>query len=112
MSSSLADFAKAYADFGPASVSRFAKTLDPSWIEEALAATGKASVRRRKLPADRALWVVLGMCLFVDRSIDEVVRSLDLQMPGTRPVAASWLRVERSAPPRLTGGGSHGCMCP
>jgi hypothetical protein len=91
MSSSLADFAEAYADFGPASVSRFAKTLDPSWIEEALAATGKASVRRRKLPADRALWVVLGMCLFVDRSIDEVVRSLDLQMPGTRPVAASAL---------------------
>jgi hypothetical protein len=91
MSSSLADFADAYTDFGPASVSRFAATLDPSWVEEALAATGKASIRRRKLPADRALWVVLGMCLFVDRSIDEVVRSLDLQMPGTKPVAPSAL---------------------
>lgn len=91
MSSSLASFAESYADFGPASVSRFASTLDPAWVEEALVETGKASIRRRKLPADRALWVVLGMCLFVDRSIDDVVRTLDLQMPGTRPVAASAL---------------------
>jgi hypothetical protein len=91
MSSSLASFAEAYADLGPASVNRFASTLDPAWVEEALVATGKASLRRRKLPADRALWVVLGMCLFVDRSIEDVVRSLDLQMPGTKPVAASAL---------------------
>ena len=29
--------------------------IDPQWIAQALAATGKASVRRRKLPAEQVL---------------------------------------------------------
>lgn len=48
-------------------------------------------MRRRKLPADRALWLVIGMCLFVDHSIDDVVAKLELQMPGTKRVAPSAL---------------------
>ena len=35
-----------------ASFALFAETLDPQWIERALRATGKASVRRRKFPAE------------------------------------------------------------
>ena len=37
--------------------------LDPAWIEQALAATGKASMRRRKLPAEHAVWLVIGLAL-------------------------------------------------
>jgi hypothetical protein len=48
---------------------RFAASLDAEWIEEALRATGTASVRRRKFPAEQAVWLVLGMALFADRSI-------------------------------------------
>jgi hypothetical protein len=91
MASSLADFTQAYAECGTASVGRFAASLDPTWIDDALAATGTASIRRRKLTADRALWLVLGMCLFVDRSIDDVVAKLELQMLGMRRVAPSAL---------------------
>ena len=36
----------------PADFGRFRQHIDPAWIEEALDATGKASVRRRRLPAE------------------------------------------------------------
>ena len=33
-------------------IAELSSLLDPAWIEQALQATGKASVRRRKLPAE------------------------------------------------------------
>ena len=64
-----------------ASFALFAHTLDPEWIDRALRATGKASVRRRKLPAEYVVWLVIGMGLLRDRSIQEVVRHLALVLP-------------------------------
>jgi len=64
-----------------ASFEIFAETLDPEWIERALRATGKASMRRRKLPAEYVVWLVIGMGLLRDRCIQEVVRHLDLVLP-------------------------------
>ena len=60
----------------------FARTLDMSWITRALQATGSATIRRRKLPAEFVVWLVIGMGLLRDRSIDEVVRHLNLVLPG------------------------------
>ena len=67
-----------------ASFALFADTLDPEWIERALRATGKATMRRRKLPAEYVVWLVIGMGLLRDRSIREVVRHLDLVAAGRR----------------------------
>lgn len=64
-----------------ASFALFAKTLDAAWVEQALKATGTASIRRRKLPAEYVVWLVIGMAMLRDRSIAEVVRHLDLVMP-------------------------------
>lgn len=61
---------------------RFAASLDPDWIEQALAASGTASIRRRKFPAEQAVWLVLGMALFTDRSIKDVVDHLGLVLGG------------------------------
>ena len=47
----------------------FANSLDAALVTQALEATGTASVRRRKLPAERAVWLMLGMALLRDRSI-------------------------------------------
>lgn len=66
----------------PASFEQFSAALDPQWIGDALAATGTASVRRRKLPAEQVVWLVIGMGLFRDRSIAQVVHHLDLVMPA------------------------------
>jgi len=65
-----------------ASFELFSESLDPEWIAQALAATDTATVRRRKLPAEYVVWLVIGMALFRDRSIREVVRHLDLVLPG------------------------------
>jgi hypothetical protein len=70
-----------------ASFALFAQTLDPRWIVAALQAPGTASVRRRTLPAEYVVWLVIGMGLLRDRSIAEVVRHLNLVLPGVAPPA-------------------------
>src|SRR6266567_8263484 len=67
----------------PASFDQFSAAIDPRWIADALTATGSASVRRRKLPAEHVVWLVIGMGLFRDRSIQDVVRHLNLVLPDT-----------------------------
>jgi len=66
------------------SFERFRASIEPEWIEEALAATGSATVRKRRLPAEQVCWLVVGMALFRNLPIDEVVRELELALPGTR----------------------------
>lgn len=63
---------------------RFGASIDPAWIEEALAATGTATVRRRRLPAEQVVWLVVGMGIFRDEPISELVATLDLALPGKR----------------------------
>lgn len=65
---------------------KFVASLDPDWIDEALAATGTATIRRRRLPAEQVVWLVIGMCLFRDLSMRELVATLDLALPGSRGI--------------------------
>lgn len=62
----------------------FSRTLDIEWVRRVLTATGTASVRKRKLPAELVVWLVIGMALLRDRSIDEVVDHLDLVLPASK----------------------------
>ncbi len=75
----------------PEKFGAFAKHLPHEWIEQALQATGSATVRKRRLPAEQVVWLVLGMALFRDRSIVEIVDKLDLALPGAgeAPIAPS-----------------------
>jgi len=73
----------------PQSFDTFRSRIDPAWIQEALQATGTASLRRRRLPADQVIWLVLGMALFRDRAIVEVAQSLNLTLPGRRGPAVA-----------------------
>lgn len=65
-------------------LSVFQSHVPSDWIEDALNATGMASVRRRKLPADQVMWLVLGMGLYRNRSITDVCDKLSLVMPTTQ----------------------------
>jgi hypothetical protein len=67
----------------PSEFGRFRDHVDPAWIEEALWATGTARVRRRRMPAEQAIWLVLGMALLRRESIDRVAKMLDLALPST-----------------------------
>jgi hypothetical protein len=64
--------------------------LEPGWLEEALAATGTASVRKRRLPAELVVWTVIGMAMARALPIPEVVEKLDLVIPdsGAKPRVA------------------------
>ena len=68
----------------PAAFKRFGRLLDAKWIEMALQETGTASVRKRKLPAQLVVWLVIGMALFRDRAIQEVVSHLGLVLPSQK----------------------------
>jgi hypothetical protein len=86
------------------SFDNFSRHLDPAWIEEALAATGCATLRRRRLPVEQVVWLVIGMGLLRDRPIAEVVRHLDLALPardtkGVASSAVSQARQRVGAPP-------------
>lgn len=63
---------------------RFRSSLDPDWIDAALAATGTATIRRRRLPAEQVVWLVLGMGIYRNVPIAEIVAQLDLALPGRR----------------------------
>lgn len=70
----------------------FRQHLDQGWIEEALLNTGTATLRRRRLPAEQVVWLVIAMALCRDRPIADIVRHLDLALPdggGIRSVAPS-----------------------
>ena len=75
------------------------KHFDPVLIEEALAATGTATIRKRRLPAERTVWLMLGMSVMRDLPISAVARQLDIALPasdGSRTVASSALSQARA----------------
>jgi len=93
----LDDALSVLSEFVPADIERFRRHIDPAFIEEALMATGTATVRRRRLPAEQVLWLVIGMALLRNESMERVVSWLDLALPtpGRQPVAKSALTQAR-----------------
>lgn len=77
------------------SIDSFQKNIPHEWIEQALNQTGKAAVRRRRFPAEQAVWLVLGIALMRNRSISDVCDKLDLAFPDSQgdfsPMATSSL---------------------
>ncbi|WP_413992700.1 transposase domain-containing protein [Labrys okinawensis] len=56
-------FARARTIGRSAERSGLSRSLYVEWIAQALALTGKASVRRRKLPAEEVVWLVIALAL-------------------------------------------------
>jgi hypothetical protein len=73
----------------PAEFGKFRQHMEPIWIEEALVATGTATIRRRRLPAEQVIWIVLGMALHRNESIERVVETLDLALPSKKDEATT-----------------------
>ena len=82
----------------PESLSEVRKQIDQRWIDEALQASGAATMRKRRLPAEQVVWLVIGMALFRNKAITEVVSSLDLALPTRDGGARAARRAPRSNP--------------
>lgn len=84
MARRFADRVVAEQELAEGAFDRMQASIESAWVEEALEATGTATLRRRRLPAEQVIWLVLGMALYRNRPIDEVVAKLDLALPGSR----------------------------
>lgn len=67
----------------PGDFEQFRRHLQPEWIEDALIATGTATIRRRRLPAEQTLWLVIGMALMRNQSIERVAALLNVALPSS-----------------------------
>jgi hypothetical protein len=80
-----------------AGLDRLAEHLPTEWIENALACTDTASIRRRRLPAEQVVWLVIALALYRRQSMPEVLFALDLALPSAseRPLSKSALTQAR-----------------
>ena len=58
--------------------------IDPAWISAALDAGECTGMRRRKLPADAVVWLVIAACLLAHLSFEDVVKTLGITVPTRR----------------------------
>jgi hypothetical protein len=72
---------------------RLAQGVPEEWVEASLRESGVTTLRRRRLPAEQVIWLVIGMALMRDRSIDDIAAKLEIARPSTtgRDVARSAL---------------------
>lgn len=63
---------------------RLGQHLPYEWIEQAVAYTGKASIRHRRLPAEQVVWLVVALAIYRHQSIAEVLDDLDLALPDSK----------------------------
>lgn len=68
--------------FNFSDLSIFTDNIPIEWVESALKLSSSATIRRRRLPADQVLWLVLGMAIFRDEPIHEVARRLNMCAQG------------------------------
>ncbi|MCF4972765.1 IS4 family transposase, partial [Pseudomonas lactis] len=59
-----------------------AEHIPVEWIEAAATLAEQASIRRRRLPSDLVLWLVVGMAFFRGEPIAEVARRLNICSKG------------------------------
>lgn len=62
--------------------------LDPGLIETGLSIAGVSTIRTRRLPMEQMVWAVLGMALFRNMSIKQLVTQMDILLPGKVPYVA------------------------
>lgn len=60
---------------------RLSEQLPLEWIEQALQYTGRASIRKRRLPAEQVVWFVIGLALYRHKSVRQLIAELDLALP-------------------------------
>tara|TARA_Y100000748_G_scaffold219571_2_gene184586 strand:+ start:11210 stop:12541 length:1332 start_codon:yes stop_codon:yes gene_type:complete len=68
--------------FNFSDLSTFTQNIPVEWVASALDLSAQATIRRRRLPSDQVLWLVLGMALFRDEPVHEVAKRLNICAQG------------------------------
>jgi hypothetical protein len=77
----LADALVTVPQFVPGKYEDFQQHLSPEWVEDALAATGTATIRRRRLPAEQTVWLLIGMAMMRNESVERVAARFNIALP-------------------------------
>jgi len=70
------------------SLGRLSDILPPDFINQCIEESGTATIRKRRLPLDMVVWVVLGMAFYRDESVWDITSNMQLMLPGKRPLVA------------------------
>lgn len=62
--------------------------LCPDFINQCIESTGIATVRKRRIPLDMAVWSVIAMSLYRQEPLWSIVSKAQLMLPGKRPLVA------------------------
>ena len=62
----------------PESIDSCRKNIPIEWISQAVNHTGRAAIRKRRFPAEQAVWLVLGIGFMRNRSISDACDKLEL----------------------------------
>jgi hypothetical protein len=73
----------------PPALDALQRAFPEAWLVEALETSETAKVRRRRLPGEQVVWLLIGMGLFRRMPIIECVKRLDLALPGVGSIARS-----------------------
>lgn len=73
----------------PLSFRKFHRYLPPEWVNNALESTGTATIRERRLPAERVVWLIIAMGLFRDRPIVDLVDQLGIALPKSNSLSVA-----------------------
>lgn len=78
----------AIAHTSPTQFSSLSDILNPDLIEQCLQEAGAVTLRKRRLPLEMMVWGVVGMAMFRDVPMSQIVNQLDILLPGKRPFVA------------------------
>ncbi|MBD1391436.1 IS4 family transposase [Neiella sp. HB171785] len=62
--------------------------LCPDFINQCLETSGVATVRKRRIPLDMAVWTVIAMSLYRQEPVWSIVSKAQLMLPGKKPLVA------------------------
>ncbi|GAM62960.1 mobile element protein [Vibrio ishigakensis] len=65
-----------------AQLTTFSEHIPDEWIARAAVLSDKATIRRRRLPSDMVLWLIVGMAFFRNEPIAEVARRMNVCAEG------------------------------
>lgn len=70
------------------SLDKFLSLLDPELVEQAFTVSGVATIRRRRLPLETVILLVIGMSLYRNETVWDIAGKLDISLPGKKSLVA------------------------
>ena len=71
-------------EFLPSNLEQFSRHSSADYVEDALMATGTATIRRRRLPAEAVIWLLIGIALMRNEALARVAALLGTALPSTK----------------------------